>query len=1022
MSDIVLKLISDQTSSDNNVRTAAELEFSKLSTQDPSQVLYLCIQFAKDENLPIDIRQSSLLHTKRLVPKYWSIGFPSFTGPPVNQDVKSSIRQDLLNIATSCNNTKLRNGSAYAIVQIASVDYPDEWPDLLTFIYQAASNFDNQISMLGSLTVLNDLFDDLITEDQFWGGIGAEISNYIFLVLSRDNIPVEIKTVSVKLYQSVVAVFSSPEAFSSNERKQFTINHIETSIPTLINVLNTSYNNSVKSQNEIILKELYLRSSIYSVLSSILEDFGTKVPLQLRNSILEITLRELSYISQLFRKSVVEDSDELNIQTTPELDDPENLLNVYVSDLLRTITILQNKIHLGQLDSQANFIKDFVNLSLLTNSSTLDYEDDINTYITDITGLSTTLSARDSVYELISEINDQDASSIFVAVLKGLETSDDWNFIEAYLFIAEALFANDDSNITDTNLSLFRVLELFTKFLSHPNPLVSSRTILLLPKFLEKFESEISVPTIGLKTFTDIIAIAAAKDVNKFVSVSTLVSITYYNQFLNLKERLSPEIKRDVQVAIFSIVYSLIDDCTEDGLAPLLEAVTVTIDINPEEASKIEVDANITVADLIFRIAFKDPANIQLNVDSSDSLRTLLSNILEQDYTRSCDKSLPFILDLLKKKVENPVIEYSPELYLALELLSIIIDAPQFDLPSQLFYYSFPLLRRLILQSSDNQILQNSGEVLINLLKKASKLFLDFKEGDQTGMDFLLSILYKFLSPDLSDSAASNCGTIIFTFINEFQTYLNNDFIFQLLEATVNRLLIAKEPVTIENLIMVFCKLVLNSPEGMIDFLSNMRIPGQEKNGLQLILPIWFESFEVTRGYEKILQNALALAKIFTLGDNRIQSLIVNGDIIPYETDRIITRSMASSMPDEYTQISASLKILKLLVGELEFQNQQPNANDYLPEKDEDEDEEGAEDEGWEDMDDIGVPNFEKLKSYVDSDNEEPDSSDGHSEDLKLTLIQFFRECTTKNLGNFQSYYTQLSEDEKKVITESLLF
>ena len=85
-----------------------------------------------------------------------------------------------------------------------------------------------------------------------------------------------------------------------------------------------------------------------------------------------------------------------------------------------------------------------------------------------------------------------------------------------------------------------------------------------------------------------------------------------------------------------------------------------------------------------------------------------------------------------------------------------------------------------------------------------------------------------------------------------------------------------------------------------------MQLHGQ--SGLAVVLPIWFDSYEVTRGYEQIKQNSLALGKIFSLGDARVENLVVNGDIIPYNGDLIITRSMTQTMPDKFTQISASLK------------------------------------------------------------------------------------------------------------------
>lgn len=350
-----------------------------------------------------------------------------------------------------------------------------------------------------------------------------------------------------------------------------------------------------------------------------------------------------------------------------------------------------------------------------------------------------------------------------------------------------------------------------------------------------------------------------------------------------------------------------------------------------------------------------------------------------------------------------------------MEVLGIIVKlSPGEELPQQVFEYSFPILTKILLASLDNQILQSGGEVFNELIKHGSKLFLGYHDPNtnEAGIEIMLKIVSKFLSPELSDSAANKCGSIVNSLVDQFQNYLLSEFLTQILQATVNRLILAKELATIENLIMVFCQLVLKSPEEMINFLSNMQLQG--KSGLAVILPIWFDSYEVTRGFEQIKQNTLALGRIFSLGDPRVEGLIVNGDIIPYQGDLIITRSMSKTMPDRYTQISAPLKILKLLVGELQFQCQQPDAEGYLPENAEDIGDD--DDDGWEDMDDIGVPNYEKLKSYVDDEKQDTD------EGLKNLLIQFFRECTVKNLGNFQTYYEELSNEEKKTITENLVF
>ncbi|GME87495.1 unnamed protein product [[Candida] boidinii] len=194
------------------------------------------------------------------------------------------------------------------------------------------------------------------------------------------------------------------------------------------------------------------------------------------------------------------------------------------------------------------------------------------------------------------------------------------------------------------------------------------------------------------------------------------------------------------------------------------------------------------------------------------------------------------------------------------------------------------------------------------------------------------------------------------------------------------------------------------------------------------------------RGYAKILKNIKAFIEIFKLNDERVNRLLVEGDAIPIQNenpDIIITRSMAKKIPIQYEKIPASLKIIKLLIHELQFQCQQPDAKSILEKtmdlnkvanaasasgNNGDDD-----DDGWEDLDDIGVPSFEKLQDYVtDSKTGEEIESDGDrhlpKEESILLLKNFFKECAINNIGNFKEIYNNLKDEEKKVLTSHVIF
>jgi hypothetical protein len=1025
MSETLLKLVVDQNSLDNSVRKAAETEFARLCGENPSSAAFFLMELASNDGLSLDLRQSCLIHLKQLVPKYWSMGFESFIGPPVEQSLKTAIRSNLLQLIVSPT-AKLRNAVAYVIVQVAASDYPDEWPDLLNSLFQMSTDYQNELSVIGSLTVFTDLFDDLITDDQFWEGqVGKNVSNHILQLLTT-TITYEAKTIATKLYLNIIQNLQSPEAFASEERKLFVLNHIQQSVPVFIELLNFT---------PADIHQFVYKSYLYKVLHTFVGAFDKKIDIGLKTTLLNISVNDFAFASQAYKSNVIDGNKTLapsqayksnvidgnkTLAPSQELEITPVLVNL-INDTLQTINVTS---HSAKIQSIDTFYHSLL-ISALYPQETLElYHDDINEYVTLISGLSVDATARDSILETLSEINENDAKDIFAASLQYLQGTHAYPFDEAHLYLLECILQNDV--LIETNpLEMLNQISRFINF--DANALVISRCFLMLPRFFEKFEDTLSVKSFGAKSFVDMInfAIQYKGENSDMVQFSALVSITLYKNILVIEECIDESKKHEIQDSIFKLVYTLTNESEEDGLSALLEATTAAINIDPIQASKSSIDNGVNVIDLIFKISFKDAANVQLTIESSESLQTLLEKISMDDYLVCCEKSLPFILNVINKSIEAGVtnVEYSPELYLSLELLSIIINSvPQHEISESIFGYTFPVLKKLLLLTTDNQILQSGGEVFNSILKRASKLFVNYTGPDGAlGMNSLLEIVSKFLSPDLSDSAAMNSGLIILSLINQFQEYLGNDFLTQILEATVRRLVIAKETVTIENLVMVFCQLVLSSPTEMINFLGNSihvrNEEGIEVSGLEAVLPIWFESFEVTRGYEKIKQNSQALGKIFMLGDSRVENLIVKGDIIPYQGDKIITRSMAKSMPDQYTQIPASLKILKLLVGELDFQNQQPNAADYLPVEGNEIEDDG---DGWEDLEDIGVPNFEKLKSYVDSDNEEEDA--GTDESLNQMLQTIFKECTLKNLGNFRKYYEMLSDNEKKVITECVAF
>lgn len=1032
---VVIKLVNDQTSSDNNIRRKAELEFNQLVLHDPSGVAYILVQAILEPTYPIDIRQACLIHLRRLVVKHWSAGFELYSGISFTQEVKRVVRDSLIKLVVSTDNTKIRNGCSYVIVQIAVVDYPDEWPDLLQVLYEHTKDYSDSNSMKGGLQVLNDLFDDLVTEEQFWDqGLGSTIISHLIAILSQPELSSDIKLGATSLYKSVLSILQSPEAFNDPNRKKAVYDHIPISTDLYCQLLQKSVTYT-KNTPQLYFTDFEYRTSIYSILSSLIGNFNKRIAPSIKSALLDEILVDLSFLQPIYLQ-IANGSFDLGTIIPSISGDAYRDITKLLNELISVLSLLQHSSPLGSNWDDfryEQFVTELISLATLTNTLIDAYDADISDFVNDVTGLSGFVNVRDSILEFVSELNSIDSKRLFRTLSRlflenkfGL-----WNQLESVLFLLESLFQNDESEL-DANDTLGQLLPAISALiiLNNNTPhhsLLTSRVFLLLPKLFEKFESVIEKPTVT-HTFLSMVEFTRQISGDNIIAISLLISCSSYASLIQLKEYIPESHKHATQESIFDILWKLLGDIDDDAVTVLLESLTVAINIDVNFAVSYQNSNSMSVIDFVLQIAFKNSSNIQVVVDSSNCLQVLFQNVSREVYIACCEKSLPVIFDLITESIDNETVNFSPKLDLGLELANIILETvPGGSLPPLIFNYTYPILKKLLLFATDDQILQSGGSVLNTLIQKAAESFQDYMDVDtgENGMQSLILIVSKFLSPQLSDKAASNCGNIVTSVINKFQQQLGDKFLSQILKSTAERLVIAKEVITIENLIMLFCNLVLISTESMIDFLNNEVIlidpkSGKEESGLALILPIWFQCFEVTRGYEKIKQNALALAKIYSLNDQRVENLIVNGDIIPYDGDKILTRSMTKLIPEQYTRISASLKILKLLVGELDFQCQQPKAEDYLYNQQETQIDD-SDDGGWEDLEDIGIPSYDKLKSYIDSDDED-NNEKANDEDLKNLLVQFFRECASRNISNFLKYYELLGDNEKRVITENVLF
>ncbi|CAI4061766.1 hypothetical protein N7582_001954 [Saccharomyces uvarum] len=1003
-------LITGAQSADNHTREAAEAQLLQWCDSDASQVFTSLASVALHHQTSLQSRQFALLSLRKLITMYWSPGFESYRSTSnVDLNVKESIREALLNLCLNANeNTKIKNGASYCIVQISAVDFPDQWPQLLTVIYDAIS----QHHSINAMSLLNEIYDDVVSEEMFFeGGIGLETVEIIFKVLTTEASNLVAKIAALKLFKACLSQMSSHDKHNDESRNNFINQCLSTSLQTLGQLL------TLDLVNEDVTCQSKFRSIIYENLVFIKNNFSKKhFPKEFQVQFKLVAIKDLKNIASMnVNDGPTENEDSLETVQT---------CSVYIVEFLTTVCSIPFTI-----EEMKMIIQSLTALCRVDSDTTQLWIGDFNYFVSKETGLAASYNVRDQVSEFFTSLSDPNLSLMFDIVSQDIvQNTSNHQTLESLLYLLQCILLNDDEitgqNIIQSSQSLIENLrsELVS---SELNEVTLARLILIIPKVLDKFIDVLpdikSLTSSFLKASLDL----ALKYHQELVESAVLIAFTYYCYFAELDSVLGPEACTEVQQNIIQIINEISDDAEEDTNGTIMEVLNEVISCNTKGPHHSE---EVLQAEfhLVFSISSKDPANVQVVVQSQECLEKLLDNITMGNYMSYIELCLPSFINVLEANRPNNY-KYTPLLSLVLEFITVFLKKkPSSEfLPSEIDQHLFEPLAKVLAYSTEDETLQLATEAFSYLIFNTDTQVMEPRLMD------IMKVLERLLSLEVSDSAAMNVGSLVVTIFTRFSGEIQ-PLVERILQAVVIRLVKAQNISTQQNLFSVLCFLTCNDPKQTVDFLCSFQIDNMD--ALSLVMPKWMESFEVVRGERRIKENIIALIKLFLLDDARLHKLMVNGDLIPYDGDLIITRSMAKKMPDKYVQVPLYTKIIKLFVSELGFQNKQPNPEQLITTdiakdaaNNDNDDDNDADNDDWEDVDD--VLDYEKLKDYIGDDvdgGEEDDSEDitglmDVKESVVQILVGFFKEVASKDVSGFHRIYESLSENERKVLSEALL-
>lgn len=164
-----------------------------------------------------------------------------------------------------------------------------------------------------------------------------------------------------------------------------------------------------------------------------------------------------------------------------------------------------------------------------------------------------------------------------------------------------------------------------------------------------------------------------------------------------------------------------------------------------------------------------------------------------------------------------------------------------------------PKLNRILMASSDEQLLRAATAAIKNILVHDYKQLFEWRDvTGKGGLEMVLIVIDRLLSPDIDDNAAAEVGGLAAELVEKAGSERLGPYLMQLLRAVAIRLASATTIQLIQSLTLVFARLSLHSAHEVVEFLSQVQI-GQE-TGLQVVMSKWLEHSINFAGYDSIRQ------------------------------------------------------------------------------------------------------------------------------------------------------------------------
>ncbi|KAK7063933.1 ARM repeat-containing protein [Favolaschia claudopus] len=1022
----ITDLLKATLDSNPNTRITAELKLSEYLTLPEAGLSLSSLVVAQDAEMPL--RQSASIVLRKYVTERWSPFFQTFKGsaPPV--ETKNQIRQAVFH-GLSDPERQIRTLCAHTLSSIASSDWPDEYPDLLSSLIGLLSSGSTD-SVHGAMQVFTEFIKSDLTEDQILPVL-RDLLPVLLSILGAPEVHSPLtraRTVSV-FRQCVAALY-----MVKGQHPQAVKEAIASILPVWLEAFKVLLSTDPQADiaNAQNWDALAVRIQIFKALDVIHTSFPRALTPYL-NTYLSISLSHLQSLYSPFSQYYLSTNESAPRSSENEaIELPQLVCPIF--DFVAAVTRggkskgwFENQNLLSLIVSTFNFLQ-------MTTDDEETWANNPNDFVAQEEDQTQPYSVRVAGFDLLACLIDQTRAHTVAALQSSVHEiinaskqtreagrSDWWKPLEAGLAAigsqADAVqeYIEDEQDVgrakpIDIELLLSDVVPSVLglsefPFLQGRGFVFASQYAELLPVQMAGQYIEAAIHVIETGDAGAPVKLSAVRAVHNF----------FQNGDASTLAPFAPRIAKDL--GPFLLVTS------EETLSLVLETLSVVVGVDKGSWISPDIADSLVLATLeVWTKNNKDPIFIS-NVDNI--LTALASSSANGIYQTVVKQALPNLCQAMSGASLNESWITSS----AIELVSsLVTGASEGNLGEGFVAVLAPSLFKCLAEAEDRDVLQNGISCLTLIIRKDCGQLISWSDSGRSGIDCVLSVIAKSLE-NQDESGGLVIGDLIIHLLRRAGESVL-PVLPQLLQAMVTRMTTAKTATFLQSLVIPFAFLINNQRDTVLDLLESMNVQG--RSGLDILIQTWCENAETFQGFWPARISTMGLCQLFVSERPSLQNLKVKGDIIvkPETQNVIMTRSRAKLSPPEFTSIPFPVKALKLLLHDVQSGGESATISAGQGESFNEVDSDDG-DEEWADEDKVN-PNdeFEYLSELIgpkgmafdnddvlDEDDDEDLKQDPISTmDMQAHLLSFFQECAARNANNFSVVIDQMSAEEILVV------